>query len=211
MSRRALGPRLAAAGGVAVLLLAVALIVGIAGRGGSSHASTAVPARLSGELKGRAVWPANTGDLRARLSELRLPALSREGTRLHIHQHLDVFVDGRRVPVPAGIGIDPSGLFISPLHTHDASGVIHVESPTARAFTLGEFFGVWGIRFRAGCLGGYCAGHGRALLVFVDGRRLRRDPSRLVLAAHREIVVALGTPAQLPRPVPARYAFPVGL
>jgi hypothetical protein len=33
------------------------------------------------------------------------------------------------VPVPAGIGIDPAVGF-APLHTHDASGVIHVESPT---------------------------------------------------------------------------------
>jgi hypothetical protein len=210
-TRRTLTPRLAAGGGGALVVLALALIVAIAGHGGSSHAASAVPASLPGELTGRAPWPANTSDLKARLAAMDLPALSQEGTRLHIHQHLDLFVHGHPIPVAAGIGIDPSFRFISPLHTHDESGVIHVESPTIRTFTLGEFFGVWGIRLTASCLGGYCAGHGQALRVFVDGRPLRGDPGRLVLAAHQEIVVAFGTPEQLPRPVPARYAFPAGL
>jgi hypothetical protein len=32
---------------------------------------------------------------------------------------------------------------MSPLHTHDSSGVIHVESNTDRYFTLGEFLDIW--------------------------------------------------------------------
>jgi hypothetical protein len=192
-------------------LVAVAVAVAFAEGGGSSQASTAVPATLPGQLTGAAPWPANTTMLRARLSALHLPALGQEGTRLHLHQHLDLFVSGARVTVPAGIGIDPAERFISPLHTHDTSGVIHVESPTVRNFTLGEFFGVWGVRFRNGCLGGYCSGHGRGLRVFVDGRRVSGGPGRVVLAAHQEIVVAFGTARQLPRPIPARYAFGPGL
>ncbi len=129
---------------------------------------------------------------------------------LHIHSHLDVFVDGRRVVVPAGIGIDPYLRFFSPLHTHDTSGVIHVESPTVRTFTLGQFLGVWGVRFGDGCLGGYCAGNGSSLHVFADGRPVS-DPEQLPLAAHEEIVIAFGTPQQVPHPVPASYAFPPGL
>jgi len=31
------------------------------------------------------------------------------------------------------------------------------------------------------------------------------------LDAHQEIVVAVGTPAQLPSPIPSSYAFPAGL
>jgi hypothetical protein len=129
---------------------------------------------------------------------------------LHIHAHLDVFVAGRRIVVPAGIGIDPDGRFISPLHTHDATGVIHVEPPTVRTFTLAEVFGVWGLRFGNGCLGGYCAGHGRVLRIYADGRRVAR-PARLALGEHEEIVVAFGTRRQLPRPLPAHYAFAPGL
>ena len=32
---------------------------------------------------------------------------------------------------------------MSPLHTHDSSGVIHVESNTVRYYTLGEFLDIW--------------------------------------------------------------------
>jgi hypothetical protein len=156
------------------------------------------------------VWPANGEGLRSRLAKLGLPALSREGTLFHLHDHLDVFLEGKRVIVPAGIGIDPAGRFISPLHTHDATGVMHVESPTVRRFTLGQFFGVWGVRLGRDCVGGYCAGEGSVLRVYVNGKSVAA-PSGLVLAQHDEIVVAFGTPGQLPRPVPARYAFPRGL
>jgi len=115
------------------------------------------PATLPGILSGPAPWPANTDQLRARLSALGLPALSAEGTTLHIHQHLDLYVNGTKQVVPAQIGIltSPQVVF-SPLHTHDTSGIIHVESTTVRSFTLGEFFDVWGVRFTPTCVGGYC-------------------------------------------------------
>ena len=193
---------------VAALTVALVLAVVLADRGGSS---TAVPSNLPGELTGPAPWPRNVAQLRPRLAALDLPALAFEGTRLHTHQHLDLYVLGRRVVVPAGVGIDGAGRFISPLHTHDTSGVIHVESPTVRRFTLGEFFGVWGVRLGPGHLGGYVAGHGRELRAYVNGERVAGDPGRIVLAPHQEIVLAFGTPRQLPGPIPAAYAFPAGL
>ena len=74
---------------------------------------------------------------------------------LHIHPQLSITSNGRSVTVPAQIGIDPSlwkdhsldqygvgGL--APLHTHDTSGTIHVESNTQRDFTLHEFLAIWG-------------------------------------------------------------------
>jgi hypothetical protein len=33
---------------------------------------------------------------------------------------------------------------MAPLHTHDASGIIHVESSVKRNYTLGEFLNTWG-------------------------------------------------------------------
>jgi hypothetical protein len=113
--------------------------------------------------------------------------------------------------VPAGIGIDAAGRFVSPLHTHDSTGVVHVESPTVQLYTLGELFAVWGVRFTPSCLGGDCAGGGSGLRVFVDGRPVAGDPLLVPLEEHEEIVVALGTPAELPKPVPSSYAFPAGL
>jgi hypothetical protein len=190
---------------LAVLFLGLVLAGVVAGAVRAIlHDTAAQPAT------GLVVWPANGEGLRTRLAAVGLPALSREGRAFHIHAHLDVFVAGRPVIVPAGIGIDPAGRFISPIHTHDATGVIHVESPVVRKFTLGQFFGVWGVRLGGGCLGEYCSGSGSSLRVYADGNPVG-DPSRLVLAAHQEIVVAFGTLAQLPRPVPVSYSFQRGL
>lgn len=160
-------------------------------------------AALLGLRKGPPPWPAEKASLRARLRVLGLPALSRTGTALHTHQHVDVFVDGKRVIVPAGIGIGRH--FISPIHTHDASGIVHVESPTRRSFSLAELFGVWGVRLTRTCLGGECdAGK---LHLFVNGRKVL-DPNAVVLTPHQEIVVAFG---RSPKPLPSTYSFPKSL
>ena len=74
---------------------------------------------------------------------------------MHIHPQLSVKVNGQPIIVPEKIGIDNS-LYkdhsldrfgvqgISPLHTHDSKGTIHVESSVNRDYTLGEFLDVWG-------------------------------------------------------------------
>ena len=69
-------------------------------------------------------WSAPT-DAAAAMRAAGLPMLSREGTVEHIHAHLDVRVNGQPVDVPAMIGIDRRG--ISPVHTHDSTGVIHTR------------------------------------------------------------------------------------
>lgn len=178
---------------------------------GKQGSASATGGGRLGYLTGPAPWPANTADLAARLKALGLPALAKEGTVLHIHQHLDVYVHGRKVPLATDTGIDYAQGFISPIHTHDSSGIIHVESPTKRSFTLGQFFGVWGVRFSARCLGGYCAQGANTLRVYVNGKPFHGDPTTITLAEHQEIVVAYGTAAQLPRPIPRSYPFPAGL
>ncbi len=166
---------------------------------------------LPGLMTGPPPWPANTSLLRARLAAIGLPALRSEGLRLHTHQHLDLVVEGTLVPVPAGIGIDPRGRFIAELHTHDASGIVHVEAPRVRRFTLGDLFDVWGLRFGARCLGGLCARGAKRVWVFVNGRQALGDPRRVPLRQHDEIVVAYGTLASIPTPIPRAYPFPPGL
>lgn len=196
-----------------VVTAALAAALGFFGavRRGSAQAPLVPAVGLPGELTGSAPWPRNVSELGARLDALGLPALAQEGTVLHIHQHLDLFVNGRRVVLPAGVGIDAAERFISPLHTHDTSGIVHVESPTVQVFTLGQFFGVWGVRFTPRCLGGYCAGGGKRLWVYVDGKLVRGDPRRVPLEPHEEILVAFGAKAQLPRPLPRSFNFPAGL
>ena len=82
-----------------------------------------------------------------------------EQTIFHIHTHLTLFVNGQPRQVPAGIGIPDAvaqptqaGPFVGSgacfywLHTHAADGIIHIESPVKRTYTLGEFFDEWGSR-----------------------------------------------------------------
>lgn len=63
-------------------------------------------------------------------------------TRFHVHPHLQIFVNGQKQDIPANIG--DSLICLHPIHTHDSSGTIHVESPEPRDFTLADFFAVWG-------------------------------------------------------------------
>ena len=163
-------------------------------------------------MTSKAPWPANNRALlHARLEQIKIPALKAEGQRLHTHQHLDMVIRGRGYAIPAGIGIDFHERFISPLHTHDFAGIMHVESPTIRKFTLGQFFDVWGLRFSATCLGGYCAKGKERVWVFVNGKRWLGNPRQIALKQHQEIVVAYGTFASIPKPIPWFYPFPPGL
>jgi len=75
---------------------------------------------------------------------------------MHFHPHLNLMINGKPVTVPSQIDIDSSlwkdhsldqygmqamanGMTrMAPLHTHDATGIIHVESSTIRNYTLGE-------------------------------------------------------------------------
>jgi hypothetical protein len=167
--------------------------------------------KLPGILKTSPPWSANQSKLQLRLRAIGLDPLTAEGQVVHIHQHLDVFVDGDPVEVPANLGIDAQGAFIAALHTHDTTGIMHVESPTASTFSLGQFFAVWGVRLSKSCIGGDCAGGGKQLRAWVNGEPVDADPTRIVLAEKQEIVLAYGTAAQEPKPVPATYAFPAGL
>src|SRR5947209_3945435 len=113
---------LAAAAGLTALV--------ISNSGGSSAAVPKSGATTAAAGRDTAPpWPAPS-DPAARVAAAGLPMLGSEGSALHIHAHLDVIVDGRPVAVPALLGIDESAHQISPLHTHDETGVIHIESPT---------------------------------------------------------------------------------
>jgi hypothetical protein len=140
-----------------------------------------------------------------------LPMLGAEGTALHIHAHLDVFANGSPVQVPAEIGIDQAQQQISPLHTHDSTGVIHIESPDKTAtFTLGQFFTEWQVSLAADHIGGLTVDATHHLKVYVNGKPYTANPANLVLAAHDEIAIVYGTDAQ-PVTVPSSYAWTNGL
>jgi hypothetical protein len=150
-------------------------------------------------------WPA-PADASAAVAAAGLPMLRREGNVEHIHAHLDVLVDGAPVTVPANIGIDMRRRAISPLHTHDASGVVHIESPVQRQFSLGEFFSEWLVSLSADNIGGLRAGDGKVFRVFVNGTPQSGNPGAIMLGAHDEVAVVYGT-ARADETIPSKYEF----
>jgi hypothetical protein len=204
--QRSLDRRWLVAGVVAVLAI-VGIVLGIVLTRGSASASTAAPIpweSIPGLQTGAPPWDSSSAVLPDRLSTLGLSALSAEGEVIHIHQHLDVYVNGKKVTVPALVGIDEGAQFLTQLHTHDTTGIVHVESPTKRSFRLGEFFGEWGVRLTASCISSYCGN----LHWWVNGVKMTGNPAQLVLKSHQEIVIARG---KAPFPIPSSYKFPAGL
>jgi hypothetical protein len=159
---------------------------------------------LPGELTTEAPWDANAAKSAARGTALGLPA---EGTTMHEHADLEIFVHGSKEPVPTDIGIDTSKGTIQSIHTHDDTGLVHLESSQSREFTLGEFFGVWGVRFTPSCLGAYCNEGNNRLQVFVDGEEVDGSLQDVQLDDQTVIVVTYGTPTELPDPIPSSFDF----
>ena len=200
------GARRPAPGTLAVLaaLLSLPLIIAIVllGRDSDAGPPAAVegfsnPAGLPGLQTGPAPWMPDQEQLRARLEAIGIPFSNMEGTALHVHPNLAVFVDGQGIEVPRDIGISYAEQAMAALHTHDTEGTIHVESPTARDYTLGQFFDTWGVRLTRNCVGGYCAGAGKQLQLFVDGERFAVDPRNVKLIDGQRLVIAFGSQAAI--------------
>ena len=99
--------------------------------------------------------PAPVGAPLPAVNDISCDAL--ESTIFHIHAHLALFVDGQEQVIPFGVGIgqpwevsdSAEGPFVNNgscfywIHTHTEDGVLHIESPIRRSFTLGDFFGIW--------------------------------------------------------------------
>lgn len=168
------------------------------------------PAAAGGTLEGiqttPAPWSPEYAHLQERLQVMGLPSGPSMAETLHHHDLLQIYVNGAPVSVPALVGIDEQAGYLTSLHTHDATGIIHVESPTQRSFTLGQFFDVWGVRLSATCMGSYCPDGSSTLKAFVNGTPFTGDPRTIPLTQHEDIVLAYGTPAELPSPIPSTYA-----
>jgi len=168
-------------------------------------------------------WPAPSDPL-DRAVAAGLEPETQEFLNFHVHAHLDVFVNGSPIEVPAGIGIDITdpavhttqsdlgptygGIdpacaepCISPLHTHDPTGIVHTESAVDHPNTLGQFFTEWGVALTAECVGGYCSPDA-SIQVFVDGETFSGDPADIELADQLEIAIVIGSP---PEEIPSEF------
>jgi hypothetical protein len=121
----------------------------------------------------------------------------------HIHSHLQVYDQGQPQTLPAGIGlIEPvseqtaNGPFYGAthcyywLHTHATDGIIHIESPSARVYTLGNFFDEW----RQPLSGTQVAGAKGKVTAFLNGTPWTKDPRAIPLRSHASIQLNVGSP-----------------
>jgi hypothetical protein len=58
----------------------------------------------------------------------------------HSHPNLVITINGQGVIIP--VTFDAS--CAQPIHTHDSSGVLHIESDQNQSYTLGDWFLLWG-------------------------------------------------------------------
>lgn len=126
------------------------------------------------------------------------------------YAHLQVYVHGHSRALPGGIGIvdehpieTSHGLYYGALtclywiHTRAADGLIEVQSPVPRTFTLGDLFAIWNqplsgtrvARFR---------GH---VIATVNGHRWHGNPALIPLREHEAIQLSVGGPVPVPQPV----------
>lgn len=121
---------------------------------------------------------------------------------LHIHPSLAITVDGRNEIVPGNVGVVSTCM--AEMHTHEADGVIHLESvEPGKTFTLGQFFAVWGKPM---------VREGYALTATADGEPVA-DPAGLVLRDGQRILLEYRrlTPSSSPSvPPPAGVLPPPG-
>lgn len=151
-----------------------------------------------------------TKDPSAAAAKAGLSMLDREMLQVHYHAHLEVIARGAAIPVPGNIGIDVARHRISPLHTHDTTGIVHIESAEDIPFTLWQVFTEWGQPLSAQQLGPLTAGAQEQIRVYRNGMLQQGDPAALKLQAHDQIVVWLGPAGEQPS-VNATYVFPSGL
>ena len=115
----------------------------------------------------------------------------------HIHAHLSIFHNGTQLAVPSHIGIVASPACTYDTHTHDSSGVLHVETGAAPAqpFTLGNVFQVWGEPLANDNVAGMTDG---PIVAYIndDGNVVQwsGNLADIPLMAHREITIQIGTP-----------------
>jgi hypothetical protein len=135
----------------------------------------------------------------------------------HIHAHLAVYTSGSQKAIPAGIGIVPpvlstpttagpivyGGRCFYWLHSHTQDGIIHIESPTERVYTLGNYFDIWNQPLSATQVG---PARG-AVTAYVDGKPFAGDPRSIPLLPHTLVQLDVGSGSPGPQP----FTFPAGL
>jgi hypothetical protein len=128
---------------------------------------------------------------------------AQEGQRIHIHQHLVIMDHGKPVDIPARIGIPAGKRCIYWLHTHTPDGILHIEAPQDRSFTLRDFFTVWGQPLSSSSAASAHLSRHEKMKVWVNGKVYTKDPRTIPLVAHADLVIQVGPPFAKPKPFTA--------
>ncbi|WIE66417.1 hypothetical protein DEI99_007735 [Curtobacterium sp. MCLR17_036] len=142
-------------------------------------------------------------DLSARAEAAGLRNVWGERLAEHVHTHLTILDGDEPVTVPANVGHSAKARFAAEIHTHDTSGIVHVESPDERTFTLGQFFDEWGVSLGPEHVGGLRG----ELTVWVDGHRRIGNPRSIALTDRRQVVLIVTTIGEVPR-LPTPFDWP---
>jgi hypothetical protein len=117
-----------------------------------------------------------------------IECLGSEQLKFHDHAHLAIFVNGEQRTVPAGIGISPDQTCLYWMHSHTPDGVIHMESPISRGFTLGNYFDIWGQPLSSTEVGPAKG----TVTAFVDGKQFTGDPRDVRIGEHVNVQLDVG-------------------
>jgi hypothetical protein len=147
-----------------------------------------------------------------------MECLPSEGGLIHNHAYLEIFVDGKGVTVPPGLGIVyPQGSGVSalasdglkaclyPLHVHDQEpNIIHIESPVQRSYFLGQVFDIWGQQLTSTQVMNHKADATHKLVFEVfdaNGKMttVTSDPRQIELTAHQTIAILYNSPNVTPK------------
>jgi hypothetical protein len=155
-------------------------------------ATTSPIVLLYGGVVGNAFWPNGstaTGGTGAPVDDIVCAAGMTE--TYHVHAHLAIYRDGQMLALPAHIGLPASCNY--EMHTHDNTGIIHIETPNLKQFTLGKFFDIWGETLSSTDVAGVTG----TVVAYInengDVRRYTGDLRDIELTSHRDITLQIGT------------------
>ena len=194
-------------------------------------APTATPIWWS-ELIGLSTFPAGDTAVGGQGAPVDGIPCDNKAITYHIHSHVTLFYQGTKRAIPIAIGaIGPvysaDGLHVIRatcfyhLHTHDSSGLIHIENNVVplQPFTLGEVFDIWGEPLTTSNIAGFMG----PVLVYTaqcaptvpfncDWPTVYTgDPRAIVLTQHEQITLEVGGPYKWPPYYQWSEVFGVGI
>ena len=119
-------------------------------------------------------WLLFGGNKQTEVDVLNINLAEHKDLALHLHPHLTLTFNGENLVIPAGIGLSEKGMRV--IHTHETDGNLHIESPYAHQFYLGDFFTIWGKRLTNECAFEFCTDEENILKFYVNGEESPLGP-----------------------------------